>query len=1474
MFWINRAYLDGVGHSECLYKNITLNFFAADSRPKADDVGNTFGLAANGVGKTSLIALLLSVFEPDKRKFVQTMRSKNSGIQNHKYEDYFRRSLSTILVEMLDDNGRTLLIGQFHQKRQDVVDVVYFICDARKDLYGNPFEHVPSLGRSVEAGRQPEFTNTAAARQWVLQETERSSFWRLIPNHTELRKALIESHVNLAMIQALLTMNSEEGGIANFLRFKNENNFLARFFACTISRERAVSLHETCMTEVAEHKKLNSYRAEGKFFDQVLKRWQNFVPLGEKVVHEEKTIMEQKIRCSERLRDLKGHGIQQSEVLDRLQRAVAGAETKLALEDQQLTRKERLFNAWSLKITERERADAKTAWEEASQKLKALQRYGRQLKAVGPFRKLQKAKEALKRGKAILEAQLTERHHPLVEAHQQAARIAKRVFKDLIDARGREHHDASVEAVDTDRMLKENQEKLKDSNIRLGGVETERSTCRNTLEKAVDALQDIRKKGLVGSDETPEQAQGRLRSEYEFEHKRLKAASETLNSKEEVCKKFKDEYPKAEYNLKILKERLDNIEEKHRKLQGDRESISQALHSAEVCHHIDQEEIISGQLKEFIAGAIKDESRCREERDKTNREINRIAGSGHPLQDEVVTLAHQSLLDSGMGEEQIWPYPAYLAEVLQDDAEKVAAIIDADPGRYLGLVVVDEGALAKVKTLLDTRKWLHRPVPIYLLDETGDVNPGKEVPDALLAPVEKTLYSLSAWQQRQADLKEILLEQEKELGNAEIRLGLFRGLGRKWQDFLTVNASEWPKVIEARDRARQDRERAEQNLEDLKKRIEKATEEAKKQQAVVTDTEKNVKLAVEAKRQIEDFFLRHWDQKLKAEVAQLKLDGELASLINGVKKLETERENLSASRDGLIAAKNRLSSELRRLRATSNTELANIDPASEPHPGLPPDQAMENVKTAWKDLQAFIKSPELKSLEEKVAACERSLEARKQELDAEPGWHAEDRNEKVKELATRESSYISEQLRSNQEEVHGADSNLRECKAGLNQAESRYENAKRKAPAEIIELDLGGELEAWKARQSETQQQILKAKQTIGGLKAEFREYKAQLGSAGKLMERIDRLADRLSTVVEDEEAGIAKPIADFDAFEGEANTAYKECRSSSLRLEKVRKEAQGKYYRLHDLMRLEKAKDEEVRRGQKLLARWGEVTLDKACRSTEIYSRAINDMRDCNEDRISRIQQSIEMTVSDLTSHLIKAIQLLKEAKRVRIPRTSPLKPNKHVMQLSDEVDKLEKQSLTMIASNALQRWIEEGQVPGVGQNLDNMTASLIQTQIPEGRLNFKLIKANENEVTKYDLLGELEGSGGQLLTTAFLLYLTIAKVREKDAGIAPFGFMLCDNPVGTSNADRLVRAQLLMARSVGIQLIFLTAVKDENVMRMFEKFIFLFRKKKLKRGGITVGVDEKDFTVTGNELVRAELSGEAGVIEAKQEDTDEVQA
>jgi hypothetical protein len=102
---------------------------------------------------------------------------------------------------------------------------------------------------------------------------------------------------------------------------------------------------------------------------------------------------------------------------------------------------------------------------------------------------------------------------------------------------------------------------------------------------------------------------------------------------------------------------------------------------------------------------------------------------------------------------------------------------------------------------------------------------------------------------------------------------------------------------------------------------------------------------------------------------------------------------------------------------------------------------------------------------------------------------------------------------------------------------------------------------------------------------------------------------------------------------------------------------------------------------------------------------------------------------------------------------------------------------------------------------------------------------------------------SGGEKVTAALLLYVTVAKLRARNRGrqSAGAGALMLDNPLGKANYVPFLALQRAVARAAGVQLVFLTGVADMKAVGLFPRIARL--RNSPNRGRDYVSLEDYDI-------------------------------
>jgi len=147
-----------------------------------------------------------------------------------------------------------------------------------------------------------------------------------------------------------------------------------------------------------------------------------------------------------------------------------------------------------------------------------------------------------------------------------------------------------------------------------------------------------------------------------------------------------------------------------------------------------------------------------------------------------------------------------------------------------------------------------------------------------------------------------------------------------------------------------------------------------------------------------------------------------------------------------------------------------------------------------------------------------------------------------------------------------------------------------------------------------------------------------------------------------------------------------------------------------------------------------------------------------------------------------------------------------------------------------------------------------------PKGAIKVEILKPEANlRYVYHDILAMRTFSGGELVTTAIILYCVMARLRAKRRGAdvhlmrSDSGFLLLDNPVGKANLPDFLDLQIRIADIVGVQYICGTGINDIEALGAFPKVIRLRNSSMTRSGAYVVKLDKEQFNAVSGVAIAA---------------------
>lgn len=207
-------------------------------------------------------------------------------------------------------------------------------------------------------------------------------------------------------------------------------------------------------------------------------------------------------------------------------------------------------------------------------------------------------------------------------------------------------------------------------------------------------------------------------------------------------------------------------------------------------------------------------------------------------------------------------------------------------------------------------------------------------------------------------------------------------------------------------------------------------------------------------------------------------------------------------------------------------------------------------------------------------------------------------------------------------------------------------------------------------------------------------------------------------------------------------------------------------------------------------------------------------------DDQLAKINEHRNLLLNFLQSEVEEALKLLRAAANSScLPQTIPGLAGKQFLRihLNPPSDPAE---IRAKLSDLLDSIIDRKEIPS--------GLELIQQAVHRvtGQIGVRILHPDPNSLRETVEITEMGlSSGGEQLTGAIMLYCALAQLRLKRRGTQkrPSSVLILDNPIGKSSRVSFLDLQREVARSMGIQLLYTTAVNDLDALATLPNVIRL---------------------------------------------------
>lgn len=1421
---IARIYLGSTGFSAAWYDGVTFDLVDRYTGEPTDVIINL----ENGGGKTSLLSLIFSCFETSQDRFLKHIQSRNSHFSQYFADD---GAPGFIVVEWLmpprTKGGAPyrLVTGQAVSVKPGAegpdIDRLFFSFEEKADL---SLDELPAPKLSTA----PAATLADFSRWMHDQQARYPGDVYITRKQADWQKHLRDERlIDLDMLQMQVNFSAQEGGIdAAFLDFKTEPAFLGKFFLLTLDAQRGEAVRASVSTVCAKLRKKPQYQRQlleltkfkgilGAFDEEAARvRMTEAQQLGVQLTGARLAVALQE-RSAERT-GLRAQA-EQYETDQRNLAAAAAADLLL-----HLRRGLTLASLWYRKrhaIASEMAAKAKAA---------------RQL-----------AQDAVKHVKAARhQAEIASFDYQIGELETKAelARGDLHIFQETAETQGALLRTALFDeqkrlsglavGLDTENTKRSGQVKdLKDAHRRddqqLKGLNKEHSelTAKETLF-ASELRRLVSDCLLLDENEGAAEAAGRWlarRTEMLAE----KAVHEADEKSHEAEARRQTEAVDAEgQKAAALEAEIRSENTFIAEGTAERERLSQLaiLRDAIEADVVDPESpVLPAKLEDRIAASARELALSAVRLAELNATKQAIDETGVAGNNPDVAAVLALLSDKGIATAR--PFNEYLAKAVPD-AAKARAIVLSNPARFSG-VMVAQGEFAAVKGLNWSNDLPVRPVVVSAAALDPEPDSGHVVVPAATdaaynrdaaAVLARSLSTRIEDEQARAD---VYTDRQTRTQSA---LEQVRAYAKRFGDGRLGAAQRRVEQKTADMRAAQLRAEQARGRQDEERQKAKAAKEL----AVAKNSS-----AEEAQRH--EHALNHFARTHEApRTARLERMEEVAAL---VEELEARKVTAEESWEKLDADCREDYQTAVRLRSQADLlgkEWTDIDVYSKTldarHMLSEHPVDVVTLRRTYSDARAALRTEE-----------EARLGLLAQQLETARNQKAAKQNEYQKEFAGVTKTHIQPYAGKDYDALlvtFAADFTRASAEAeaaGNNEAVAASESKEwhrrnRDVPVaspadEAVELDAleadrtrAGELmtaaeQRQKNASSEADQAArraaeLKAQAAADAEHARMLRISLELGDAPKpelLALRVQELSGELGGPVVPE-ANAAEQVARI----------VQEHNSKARATQAAEKKAKAQFDALKDAVAEKSFQDAEP----ELASMMRTNDFVAMCADSRRLLEGLNDRIQVTEDNLRDMQADFDSCAGELLNFAREAISLLTQACQKKVPNGALYIGGKAILRMRANFSSVAMDTRKQVINRYLDHLIDTNILPKNGADL----VSEAVLRIFGKELGIQFLKMVPEEARQYVALENISNSGGEGVVMAMFLYAVMSQLRaetQASPNKAAGGPLILDNPFAKATLAAMWKAQRLLAKEMGIQLVFASAIQDYNTLGEFPYII-----------------------------------------------------
>lgn len=1440
MYSIRKVYLDHVGYKDAWYQDVEIPLY--DNSSSAQGAASTIISLTNGGGKTTLLSLIFSCFIPDKRQFVQHLQKPN-----HHFEDYFGHTPGLILLELVSESTPDempidpLVIGQYVtiSPTTGEDDRIYFLFTPSKSL---SFEDVPSLGNK-------KVDHQNGIKRWLQSaQTLESSFFYSRNNQTDWRTKLEEyRELDIWTIGKQIDFCRSEGGIDHYINFRSEQEFLEEFFYMTLPESEALSVRKVLAESLSKLKKRPENEKRRRLLTRLKSKLEPFVEDAAHVNQLDQHLGDAKKYTASLYHQLSNLDLDNKDALaqaEHRQKSLKLEEKNISTRiDHQKKEIEKLHTLqFSLECKDLEQKLNKSKGE--INELKANEKALDAATVLIEKRKVLHATSTLQKNIEDAGAGLG----PLQNNKNGSAAIYYSLLEQDKEKKQAQNQSTKSELEALREKLRTLEQQRNEKNKENAALSAKSGQLDALIQQRDKGLTRLVEKAFLARDQTVFESKENIELEISTIVESLENCKKEQIRLENALKSGDEEITAASIKIGALRSDQQNTQKSIEKGQNQLRLLQNnpLLFQMRGTRAVDADSAhLAMELDRFLRRKEDEISEFRIQQKNTQYRIEFVEDTGSLLMDEDTRKLIYQLKEKGIDTLQF--YPDYLAEQFQNDVKKIQETILKNPSLYLGIIVFGEDAFQRLESLDFENFELSRPISISVCPTDEHPLSEETIPPSSLSQMVVGPSDLSIFDQKQVECK---LEALKKHGEGvAVKIVEHEKLIRQVQSVKTeldrYNCEFGNGLLELQinqlqatsDELQEVTDRVDTLKNHKQSLLSSLTAEQKQFDIIknqIQDKEKVRYELVTFIREHEDPYRERKEQKRQLETQISEIDEQLEK--NKVEVLVTQKK-MEEINHLILTLENSISEGIRKLSEIDLPEHLSVPVNIEEDLTL--EMAKEDFQTATTALTAAMNKSGLVELRVKLEGEQKKLKeiSHKYAVLSE-GIH-EEKIEHYADQNEMELASINASLRSTLDKELMTQGNLKGDLKQLKKEEKEFK-ASCAFPlhlSPLTEMSLEEIVEQRKSHQTQLEARLNEEESILSQLKNLFSEIQDLKNKCEQISDFKDRLSPYAS--IERQDLDTMDPLPkDIMEIRQSVNQAERKMTQIQDEQKKAGQRAENSFYKIKEIVQDEDFRTFEGRIASEIINN----PFEAECRFANEHLTRVGERIEILTHEIEKTQQDLDICIQNLLNHSNRAIHILKRTmKSATIPSNVTNIGGRHILKMKGKLFRVTNEQKKLYLENYIKELADSQMIPNVGHETgDQLTASLVNAIAKSvnrlGTLGIEILKLSTS--LEYSPIHQITGSGGESMTAAMLLYQVIAQLRADmltDRKNPTGGFLLLDNPFAKVTTPQLIEPQVELAKELGYQLIYATAIKDFNAQAYFPHVVQLRKTTVDKNSGKT---------------------------------------